>query len=304
MKKLIILVVLIFSLFSVMVYKQVLNRTEDTITVSGGVTSESQILGNMIVELIRHETKYKVKLLNNLASAQINQVAMDRKQLGISSARYTGTDLMTTLGHPIITNPNKALDYVQKEFEVRYNEEWFPSYGFANNFSFMVTKETAQKYHLTKVSDLKKESLNLSFGCDSGWYERDGDGYHAFTQFYDMKFKKVYPMQVGLLYDALNGNKLDVVLGYSTDGRISSYGLVMLEDDYQFFPPYTCSMVVDKELYKKYPNLKKILHRLDGKITTPIMQKLNYESDAKLIEPEVVAKKFLEKYSYFKEGEK
>ncbi len=28
-------------------------------------------------------------------------------------------------------------------------------------------------------------------------------------------------MQIGLVYDALNSEKLDVALGYSTDGRIA-----------------------------------------------------------------------------------
>ncbi len=49
-------------------------------------------------------------------------------------------------------------------------------------------------------------------------------------------------MQIGLVYDAVEAGKMDIVLGYSTDGRIASYDLVMLEDDRQFFPPYdVCS---------------------------------------------------------------
>ena len=45
-------------------------------------------------------------------------------------------------------------------------------------------------------------------------------------------------MQIGLVYDAVNAGKMDVILGYSTDGRIGSYDLVMLKDDKRFFPPY------------------------------------------------------------------
>ena len=37
-------------------------------------------------------------------------------------------------------------------------------------------------------------------------------------------------MQIGLVYDAVEAGKMDIVLGYSTDGRIASYDLVMLED--------------------------------------------------------------------------
>ncbi|GGB78178.1 hypothetical protein GCM10007203_06560 [Staphylococcus nepalensis] len=42
-------------------------------------------------------------------------------------------------------------------------------------------------------------------------------------------------MQISLVYDALKNNKLDVALGYTTDGKISAYDLVVLKDDKHFF---------------------------------------------------------------------
>ncbi|WP_251421073.1 osmoprotectant ABC transporter substrate-binding protein [Lactococcus muris] len=301
MKKLAATGILFATLFGFLIYRSFSEHSSDVITVNGGVTSESQIIGNMIVQLLEHDTDYKVKFLNNLVSAQVNHVAMERGELGISSVRYTGTDLVTTLGRETVKDADQALEVVQNEFSERFNQEWYPSYGFANEFTFMVTKETAEKYQLSKVSDLQKHASNLTLGVDSGWFEREGDGYQAFTEAYNMSFKKVFPMQVGLLYDALNADNFDVIVGYSTDGRISSHELVMLEDDRQFFPPYTCSPVVDKELYEKYPQLSSVLRKLEGKISTETMQELNYQSDGELIEPEIVAQRFLEKHNYFEE---
>lgn len=94
---------------------------------------------------------------------------------------------------------------------------------------------------------------------------------------------------------------MDVVLGYSTDGRIGSYNLQILEDDRQFFPPYDASLVATKEILEKYPKLTPVLERLDGKITTETMQKLNYQVDNNLLEPSIVAKKYLEEQNYFEE---
>lgn len=68
---------------------------------------------------------------------------------------------------------------------------------------------------------------------------------------YGFDFKRTRPMQIGLVYDALNTGKMDVVLGYTTDGRIASYDLVVLEDDLNFFPPYDASPLVTKSLIKK-----------------------------------------------------
>ena len=281
-----------------------ISSKKDTITVSGGVTSESQILGNIVVELLQHHTDKKIVFLNNLGSANMMQAAMERGDLDIASPRYTGTDLVGTLNLPVEKDPNKALKLVQKEFKERYDFEWFPSYGFSNQFTFMVTKETAENYQLKKVSDLKKYANEMSLGTDQTWYKREGDGYQAFTEEYGMKFEQVYPMQIGLIYDALVGEKLDVILGYSTDGRVGSYDLVMLEDDNHFFPPYTCSLVTTSKVIEQNPEIKPILEKLENTITTEKMQKMNDESDSQFLEPAIVARQFLEEHSYFEEGNK
>ncbi|MBP2099796.1 osmoprotectant ABC transporter substrate-binding protein [Enterococcus rivorum] len=300
MKKKMTVVIAFLGLFVIFILSNVSNK-EDTITVSGGVTSESQILGNIVVELLQHYTDKNIVFLNNLASANLMQAAMERGDLDIASPRYTGTDLVGTLNLPIEKNPDKALKIVQKEFRERYQFEWFPSYGFSNQFTFMVTKETAKKYNLTKVSDLKEYATELNLGTDQTWYKREGDGYHAFTEEYGMTFKRVFPMQVGLLYDALVADKLNVILGYSTDGRVGSYDLVMLEDDLKFFPPYTSSLVASEKVLKENPELKTILTKLEGTIDTETMQKMNNQSDSELLEPALIARKFLESHNYFEE---
>ena len=99
----------------------------------------------------------------------------------------------------------------------------------------------------------------------------------------------------------VNG-KMDIVLGYSTDGRIGSYDLVMLEDDLNFFPPYDAAPIVDDKLLKETPEIGDALNKLAGKIDTEKMQELNYQVDNDLLEPTVVAERFLEENNYF-EGE-
>ena len=158
---------------------------------------------------------------------------------------------------------------------------------------------------LCSAEDFLKEANTGDFsqynaGVDSSWMNRKGDGYSDFTKAYGFDFKRVYPMQIGLVYDAVEANRMQTVLGYSTDGRIRSYNLKILKDDKKFFPPYQCSLVVNNSLLKKYPKLKPLLHRLDGKINLKTMQELNYQVDDQLLEPNVVAQKFLAKHNYFK----
>lgn len=272
---------------------------EDTIAITGGITSEAQILGSLTAGMVEHYTDKKTTVINNLATTTINNQAMLNGDASISAARYTGTDLTTTLGLPPEKDPKVAFDTVKKEFKTRYQQTWFNSYGFENTYVFLVRKDTAEKYNLKKVSDLKEVADQLVAGVDTAWITRKGDGYDGFKKTYGFAFESILPMQIGLVYDAVDAGKMDIVLGYSTDGRIASYDLVMLEDDLSFFPPYDAAAIVDDKLLKDTPGLEEAMKKLEGTIDTKKMQELNYEADNNLVEPSVVAKRFLEENNYF-----
>jgi len=52
-------------------------------------------------------------------------------------------------------------------------------------------------------------------------------------------------------------------------------------------------------LYSLDPKLDTVINKLVGKIDSATMQKLNSMSDEQQIEPQIVAKKFLEENNYF-----
>ncbi|WP_436859744.1 osmoprotectant ABC transporter substrate-binding protein [Staphylococcus caeli] len=276
-------------------------QSKDTVKISALATSESQTMAYMLKELIEHDTNGKVtgSIINNLGSATIQHNALINGDADVSSTRYTGTDLVGVLEQKPITDPDKAMKLTKKLFTKKFDQRFFNSYGFENTFAFMVTKETAKKYNLHNVSDLEKVKDKVNVGTDTTWIKRGGDGYAPFQKHYGFAFNSIKPMQIGLVYDALKNKKLDVALGYTTDGRIAAYDLVVLKDDKNFFPPYDASAVVPNDKLKKQPELKKAIEKLEGKISTEQMQKLNYEADGEGKEPAIVAKEFLEKHHYF-----
>lgn len=275
--------------------------SDQTIAITGGITSESQILASLVAGMIEHYTDYDTTIINNLATTTINHQAMMNGDAEISAARYTGTDLTTTLGLDPVKDPKEAFKIVEKEFESRYQQTYMPSYGFDNTYVFLVRKDTAEKYQLKTVSDLQKHAGELVAGVDTAWITREGDGYEGFQEEYGFSFSRILPMQIGLVYDAVSAGKMDIVLGYSTDGRIASYDLVMLEDDHHFFPPYDAAPIINDQLIAKEPKLKKAIAKLAGTIDTKEMQRLNYQADNNLVEPSVVAQEFLSNHNYFEE---
>ena len=276
--------------------------SEDGIIIIGGTTTEMQLMAFLVEGMVQHYLPdAPVGMVNNLGSSTLNHQALMNGNANISGVRYTGTDLTGALDRDPITDPELALQTVVEGFDKEFDQIWFPSYGFANSYAFLVTQEFSETNGVTSISDLADIASDLRAGVDTSWMEREGDGYDAFKEIYGFDFNRVYPMQIGLVYDALQANEMDVALGYSTDGRIASYDLVVLEDDLNLFPPYDASPVASKDILERFPELETILLKLEGVLTDTRMQELNYEVDNNLVEPQTVAYQFLEDHNYFED---
>jgi len=103
-----------------------------------------------------------------------------------------------------------------------------------------------------------------------------------------------------VMYKAAQEKELDVISGYSTDGRLKAYGLTVLDDDKKIFPPYYAAPIVREDALKKFPNLEKTLNLLSGIINDSVMTELNYRTDYLHQTPERVAKDFLVQQKLFK----
>lgn len=271
----------------------------DTVRIAAQNTTEQQIMSYMLQDMIEHDSKLHTTIINNLGSGTVSFNAMKNNQADITAIRYVGTDLTTTMGENADRNQARATKNVRTTFDKKYHMTYFPSYGFSDTYVWMVTQKTAKKYHLVTMSDMKPVASKMNVGIDQIWLNRKGDGYDGYQKVYGYSFGEVHPMQIGLVYDAVAAGKMDAVLGYSTDGRINSYHLKLLQDNKHFFPPYDASAVATHKILKEHPELKPIISKLNGKIDLKTMQKLNYRVDNDLMEPEVVAKQFLEQHHYF-----
>lgn len=276
--------------------------SDEGITVAGVTSTEGLIMSYVVEGMIEHYMDdMDVQVINNLGSSTVSHQALLNGDANIAGVKYTGTSLTGELGSEPITDPEEALTTVVEGFQTEFDQTWFPSYGFANSYAFMVTQETADEYGLEKISDLEPYAQDMQAGVDNSWINRAGDGYEAFLDTYGFDFNRVFPMQIGLVYDALQAGEMDIILGYSTDGRIASYDLVVLEDDLRLFPPYDASPLATNEVLETHPELEEILLKLEGTITDEQMQEMNYEADNNLKEPQVVAEEFLQENNYFED---
>ncbi|MCH5583766.1 osmoprotectant ABC transporter substrate-binding protein [Shimazuella sp. AN120528] len=273
--------------------------SKDTITVGTQTFTETKILGYMYKYLIEQNSNVNVDVKTDLSSSPfiVNALRENEIQLG---TLYTGEIFNNWFPIQQTKDKQKVLAQAQRGFSKYYHFKWYNPLGFENTYAFTVTKEVADKYHLKKISDLKKVSKNMRLGVDTSWMERDNDGYKPFVKTYGLSFKNVFPMEINLVYKAVASKQMDIVLAYSSDARIKQYHLVTLEDDRHFFPPYDASTVVLEDTLKKYPNIDKALQKLSGKININTIRTLNAKVDIDMQEPEQVAKEFLQQQGLLK----
>ena len=101
-------------------------------------------------------------------------------------------------------------------------------------------------------------------------------------------------MDIGLKYQAIQQQQIDVMPIFTTDGQLSVSDLVVLEDDLHFYPSYLCGNVVRLATLEEYPELEPVLTMLEGKIGDQVMADLNYQVEAAGKDPEDVAHAFLQ----------
>lgn len=123
----------------------------------------------------------------------------------------------------------------------------------------------------------------------------------------DLGLKSVYGLKIhttvisdAVMYKAAYEGELDVISGYSTDGRLKAFDLAILKDDKGIFPPYYAAPIVRESALRKFPDLERVLNLLAGKITDSVMTDLNYRTDYLKQTPERVAKDFLSKAGLYK----
>lgn len=254
--------------------------------------SEQMVLGHLMADMIEAHTDISVERKINLGGTNVCFRAIRSGDLDMYG-EYSGTAYGDTLGYSPISDVQKVYDVSKKEYKEKFNIEVLDQMSFNNTWVMAVRKDTAQKYNLKTVSDLSKVADKLRLGGTLEFLNRD-DGNIGLKKKYGMKFAKEIALDGGIRYTALVNNEVDVVDAFATDGLLKKFDLVTLEDDREFFLPYYVMPIMTNEIYKKYPEVVPLLDKLGQTLTNEVMQGLNYQVDELQIEPEVVAKKYLE----------
>jgi osmoprotectant transport system substrate-binding protein len=159
---------------------------------------------------------------------------------------------------------------------------------------FYVTKATAKKYKLSKVSDLKKVASKLTFGGPPECETRDLCLGTVEQSKYGLNFSDVKKLDTGgpITVQALEDGDIDVALLF-TGSSVIPKDAVLLTDDKGLQPADNPVFLISKD--KATAATMKTLNAVSAKLTTAAYNKMSLDISENKEDPSDVAAAFLKK---------
>ena len=256
--------------------------------------TEQLVLGEILAQQLERKLGAKVERKLNLGGTLLAHQALVSGEIDVYP-EYTGTALTAILKQLPSADPKAVLDEVRSVYEKRWRIEWLAPFGFNNSFAMVVRGEAARRAGLRTISDAARSRKDWAMGAGYEFVERP-DGFHGLMKAYGLGIKgQIETMDLGLLYQALEQRKVDMIAASATDGMLSVLDVTVLQDERHYFPPYEAAPVVRAEALAAHPGMRQALEELAGRLTDRDMQGLNYQLDGKHRALADVAREFLER---------
>lgn len=260
---------------------------KESIVVGSKNFTESVLLGEIVAQRLERAGCLVTRKLD-LGGTLVCDSAIVAGSLDVYP-EYSGTALTAILHRPAMNDRQAVMADVAREYAKR-GLRWGPALGFENTFAMIVRRSSAEQYGLRTISDLARVADTFRPGFGYEFVERP-DGWNGLLQRYGLRFAQPpRTMDLGLTYRALASGDIDLIAGNSTDGLIDALGLVALEDDRRYFPPYDAVIVSRTDLAQKCAAAPAVLESLRNQFDEAAMRRLNYAIDGKKKGPAEVAR--------------
>ena len=258
--------------------------------------TEQVILGELLAQEIEAKSNLKVERRFYLAGSYICNQALVSGRID-AYVEYTGTALTAILKQPVNRDPDAVLSTVRRLYATRDDVTVGEPLGFENTFAMVIRGDEAKRFNLTTLSQAAQYTPNWHLGVGYEFEQRP-DGLPGLSAAYNLHFAgPPRTMDLGLLYRALTAQQVDMIAANSTDGPIQALGLVALQDDRHYFPPYQAVPLVRNESLHRWPQITVALHALAGKVTADDMRAMNEAVDGQHRDPAEVVREFRTRHS-------
>jgi osmoprotectant transport system permease protein len=148
---------------------------------------------------------------------------------------YSGT-LWLNQFHRSDMPPREQLLAELKAILAKQNITLFGELGFANAYALVMPRKRTEALGIRSIADLASHASTLSIAGDYEFFSRPE--WASLRKAYGLSFRAQRTMQPDFMYAAVASGEVDVIAGYTSDGLIAKYDLVVLDDPRHAIPPY------------------------------------------------------------------
>ena len=239
----------------------------DVLRVGSKRFTESYILGELITRTAQSVAGIRVEHKPGLGNTAILFAALKSGAIDVYPD-YTGTIALELLGLSRVPR----LEELNRQLAAHGLEAGI-FLGFGNAYALAMREEQAAKRDIRRITDLKAFGT-ARLGLSPEFLNRK-DGWPALRDTYDLGGLPVRGLEHGLAYEALVKGHVDVIDVYTTDPKIVSNGLRVLDDNQRFFPEYEALLVYRADLPQRHPAIWAQLAKLQGSIKAADMLSMN-----------------------------
>ena len=148
---------------------------------------------------------------------------------------YSGT-LWANQFHHTDIKPREQLLAELKATLAKQNITLLGELGFENAYALVMPRKRAEALGIRSIADLATHASAMSMAADYEFFSRPE--WAGLQKAYGLTFRAQRQMQPDFMYAAAASGEVDAIAGYTSDGLIAKYDLVVLDDPRHAIPPY------------------------------------------------------------------
>jgi osmoprotectant transport system substrate-binding protein len=261
--------------------------------------TEQEVLGNIAIEVLEAAGATVIDR-TGLGNEAVRQ-ALESGEIDLYW-EYTATGWLVHLSETdSISDHREQYKAVARQDLEENDIKWLDPAPGNDTYAIAASEKTRRALGVETISDLgrlieeRPEEATLCLNNDDAFRTRF-DGLPGMERAYGFEFpeENLIEMSVDAVYDATAEAEIcNFGVVFTTSGFIPERNLKLLEDDENFFAVYNPALTVRQDVFKQYPQLRKIFAPISEKLDTETLRKLNYAVDVQGKSPERVARTWL-----------
>jgi osmoprotectant transport system substrate-binding protein len=262
--------------------------------------TEQEVLGNIAIEVLEAADATVIDR-TGLGGNEAVRNALESGEIDLYW-EYTATGWLVFLSETdSIPDPKEQYEAVAKQDLQENGIRWLDPAPGNDTYAIAASQKTSKDLGVETISDLKRlvedrpEEATLCLNNDDDFLTRF-DGLPGMERAYGFQFSEenLIEMSVDAVYDATaEGEICNFGVIFTTSGFIRERDLKLLEDDENYFAVYNPALTIREDVFKQYPQLRKIFVPISKELDTETLRKLNYAVDVQGKSPEKVASTWL-----------